>query len=67
MSLSELRRIIEKFGVMVDHWPPERLEDALDLLQTSPEAQDMFAAATAEEDELFGLLNRTAAPTKGRA
>ncbi len=56
MSLAELRLIIETFGVVVDRWPRERLDEALDLLKSSPEAQDLFAAA-AEEDEVFGALD----------
>ena len=67
MSILELKEIIERFGVMVDRWPSDRLSDALDLLQTSPEAQDIFAAATIAEEAQFELLHRLAPAPKGMA
>ena len=53
MTLPELKDGLETYGADLKRWPAALAEAALDLLAASPEAQDLFAAATAEDMALF--------------
>jgi hypothetical protein len=55
MTLSQFEALISRFGPVVDRWPPAQIEAALDFMQGSAAAQDLFARASAEDlddDEL---------------
>ncbi|MDR3511963.1 MAG: hypothetical protein P4L73_10025 [Caulobacteraceae bacterium] len=47
MTLSQFEALIARFGPVVDNWPADEVEAALDLLQASERAQDIFAGASA--------------------
>jgi len=46
MTLSKFEEILQRFGPVVDLWPAELTEQALDLLQASTAAQDLFTRAS---------------------
>ncbi len=46
MTLSKFEEILRRFGPVVDLWPAELTEQALDLLQVSTAAQDLFTRAS---------------------
>ena len=45
MTLSQFVELLDRFGPVVDRWPPISLDRALDFLYASPPAQDAFARA----------------------
>jgi hypothetical protein len=45
MTLSQFEALIARFGPVVDSWPADQIEPALDLLRASSQAQDLFAGA----------------------
>jgi hypothetical protein len=47
MTLSKFEEILRRFGPVVDLWPAELIDPALDLLQASTAAQDLFTRASA--------------------
>jgi hypothetical protein len=46
MTLLKFEDILRRFGPIVDQWPAELIEPALDLLQASTAAQDLFSRAS---------------------
>jgi hypothetical protein len=46
MTLLKFEDILRRFGPIVDQWPAELIESALDLLQESTAAQDLFTQAS---------------------
>jgi hypothetical protein len=48
MTLLKFEEILRRFGPVVDRWPGELIESALDLLQESTAAQDLFTQASTE-------------------
>jgi hypothetical protein len=46
MTLLKFEEILRRFGPVVDQWPADLIEPALDLLQASTAAQDMFSRAS---------------------
>ncbi len=46
MTLLKFEEILRRFGPVVDQWPAELIEPALDLLQASAAAQDLFSRAS---------------------
>ena len=53
MDLKLFEARLKALGAMLDRWPAEEAEAALDLLTTSEEAQDLFARVTAEDIDVF--------------
>jgi hypothetical protein len=53
MDLKLFEARLKALGAMLDRWPAEEAEAALDLLTTSEEAQDLFARVTAEDMDVF--------------
>lgn len=49
MTQSQFEALIARYGPAVDNWPPQTVTDALDLLQSSTVAQDLFAKASLED------------------
>lgn len=45
MTLSQFVELLNRFGPVVDRWPPALLNRALDFLQSSTRAQDAFVDA----------------------
>jgi hypothetical protein len=54
MDLAEFAGLLETFGADLARWPVGSAPLAIDLLQASPAAMDLFAAATAEDMAVFG-------------
>ncbi len=46
MTLLKFEEILRRFGPVVDQWPAELIEPALDLLLASAVAQDLFSQAS---------------------
>lgn len=53
MTILELMDGLETYGADLGRWPRDLAEAAIDLLAVSPEAQDAFARATAEDLLIF--------------
>ena len=49
MTLSQFEALISRFGPVVDRWPSAQIDAALDFMQGSAAAQDLFARASAED------------------
>jgi hypothetical protein len=63
MTLSQFEALISRFGPVVDRWPSAQIDAALDFMQGSAAAQDLFARASAEDldDGEPGLSQASAA------
>ncbi|MEH0195491.1 hypothetical protein V7S57_07105 [Caulobacter sp. CCNWLY153] len=53
MDLKLFEARLKALGAVLDRWPPEEAEAALDLLTTSEAAQDLFAQVTAQDMGVF--------------
>lgn len=53
MDLSEFSQGLETYGADFRRWPAGEAEAALALLQASPEAVALFAAASADDAAIF--------------
>ncbi|MBP7705122.1 MAG: hypothetical protein KA105_07540 [Caulobacter sp.] len=60
MTIMELERHIESYGLDFARWPDPLAEQALDLLRTSEAAQDLYARATAFDEDFLGGKGDTA-------
>jgi hypothetical protein len=49
MDLAHFRGLLELHGPDLAQWPKEAADQAVELMAGSPEAQDLFAAATAAQ------------------
>lgn len=51
MTLVQFRALVARYGPAVDDWPQGERDAALNLLQASPAAQDLFAEACLADDD----------------
>lgn len=50
MTLSEFQALLATHGPVVDGWPAPLIEDALDLLGRSSDAQTLFVKVSEDEE-----------------
>lgn len=54
MTIMELERNIERYGVDFARWPSALAEQALDLIRVSEDAQDIYSRETAFDEAFLG-------------